>query len=92
MYECLIICFRNDSLSSNLKDKNTHLLIVNLFHVIFYILGTHYLHVSHPGKDKSFLKYPREDSTIVLNCIKRQQNCKGRHNETIYQFFPLRIY
>ena len=52
--KCLINCFRINSLSSILKDKTTHLLIQNCFHVVLYILGTQYLHVRHPGKDKSF--------------------------------------
>ena len=52
--KCLINCFRIDSLSSNLRDETTHLSMQHCFHVIFYIIGTQYLHIRHPGKDKSF--------------------------------------
>ena len=52
--KCLINCFRIDSLSSNLSDKTTHLSMQHCFHVVFYIIGTQYLHIMHPGKDKSF--------------------------------------
>ena len=47
MYEikCLINCFRIESLSSNLRDKTTHLSMQHCFHVVFYIIGTHYLHI-----------------------------------------------
>ena len=44
-------CFRIDSLSSNLKGKTTHLSIQYSFHVVFYIIGTQYLHVRHPGNE-----------------------------------------
>ena len=37
--KCLIICFRIDSLSSNLRDKTTHLSMQHCFHVVFYIIG-----------------------------------------------------
>ena len=50
MFNCFII----DSLSSNLRDKITHLSMHHCFPVVFYILGTQYLHIMHPGKDKSF--------------------------------------
>ena len=43
--KCLINCFRIDSLSSNLRDKTTHLSMQHCFHVIFYIIGTQYLHI-----------------------------------------------
>ena len=52
--KCLINCFRIESLSSNLRDKTTHLSLQHCFHVVFYIIGTQYLHIRHPGKDKSF--------------------------------------
>ena len=52
--KCLINCFRIDSLSSNLRDKTTHLSMQHCFHVVFYIIGTQYLHIMHPGKDKFF--------------------------------------
>ena len=51
--KCLINCFRIDSLSSNLRDKTTHLSMQHCFHMVFYIIGTQYLHIMHPGKDKS---------------------------------------
>ena len=38
--KCLINCFRIDSLSSNLRDKTTHLSMQHCFHVVFYIIGT----------------------------------------------------
>ena len=38
----MLNCFRIDSLSSNLKDKTTHLSIQHCFHVVFYIIGTQY--------------------------------------------------
>ena len=44
--------FRIDSLSSNLEDKShktTHLSMQHCFHVVFYIIGTQYLHIMHPG-------------------------------------------
>ena len=41
--KCLINCFRIDSLSSNLRDKTTHLSMQHCFHVVFYIIGTQYL-------------------------------------------------
>ena len=47
-------CFRIESLSSNLRDKTTHLSMQHCFHVVFYIIGTKYLHIMHPGRDKSF--------------------------------------
>ena len=34
----LCTCFRIDSLSSNLKDKTTHLSIQHCFHVVFCII------------------------------------------------------
>ena len=40
--KCLINCFRIDSLSSNLRDKTTHLSMQHCFHVVFYIIGTQY--------------------------------------------------
>ena len=52
--KCLINCFRIDSLSSNLWDITTHLSMQHCFHVVFYILGTQYFKIRHPGKDKSF--------------------------------------
>ena len=104
--KCLINCFRIDSLSSNLRDKTTHLSMQNFanhlsrkfslwfmfictnesttkiaklnsrelkickkfrpnslkylyaknmaYTVVFYIIRTQYLHIMHPGKDKSF--------------------------------------
>ena len=52
--KCLINCFIIDSVSSNLRDKTTHLSMQHCFHVVFYIIGTQYLHIRHPGKDKSF--------------------------------------
>ena len=53
--KCLINCFIIDSLSSNLRDKTTHLSMQHCCHVVFYIIGTQYLHfIRHPGKDKSF--------------------------------------
>ena len=52
--KCLIICFRIDSLSSNIRDNTTHLSMQHCFHVVFYIIGTKYLHIMHPEKDKSF--------------------------------------
>ena len=52
--KCLINCFRIDSLSSNLRDKTTHLSMQHGFYVVFYIIGTQYLHIMHPVKDKSF--------------------------------------
>ena len=55
--KCLINCFRIDSLSSNLRDKTTHLSMQNCFHVVFYMIETQYLHIMHPGKDKSFRRY-----------------------------------
>ena len=59
MYEfkCLINCFRIDSLSSNLRDKTTHLSMQHCFLVVFYIIGTQYLHTMHSGKDKSYRLY-----------------------------------
>ena len=54
MYEInayIINCFRIGSLSSNLRDKTTHLSMQHFFHVVFYIIGTQYLHAE---KDKSF--------------------------------------
>ena len=42
--KCLINCLRIDSLSSNLKDKTTHLSIQHCFQLVFYIKGTRYLH------------------------------------------------
>ena len=50
----LINCFRIDSLSSNLRDKTTNLPMQHCFHEVFYIIGIQYLHIMHPGKDKSF--------------------------------------
>ena len=38
--KCLINCFRIDSLSSNLRDKTTHLSMQHRFHVVFYIIGS----------------------------------------------------
>ena len=53
--KCSINCFRIDSLSSNLRDhKTTHLSMQHCFQVVFYIIRTQYLHIMHPGKDKSF--------------------------------------
>ena len=49
--KCFISCFRINSLSSTLRDKTTHLSMQHCFHVIFYIIGTQYLHIRHPGKD-----------------------------------------
>ena len=40
--KCLINAFRIDSLSSNLKDKTTHLSIQHYLHVVFYIIGTQF--------------------------------------------------
>ena len=37
--KCLINCFRIDSLSSNLRDKTTHLSMQHCFHEVFYIKG-----------------------------------------------------
>ena len=57
MYEikCLINCFRIDSLSLNLREKNTHQSMQHCIHVVFYIMkGTQYLHIMHPGNDKPF--------------------------------------
>ena len=51
--KCLINCFGIDSLSSNLRDKTTQLSMQHCFHVVIYIIGTQYLHIMHPGKDKS---------------------------------------
>ena len=51
---CSINYVRIDSLSSNLRDKTTHMSIQHCFHVVFYIIGTQYVHIRHPGKDKSF--------------------------------------
>ena len=53
MYEinASINCFRIDSLSSNLRDKTTHLSMQHCFLVVFYIIGTQYLHIMHPGKE-----------------------------------------
>ena len=48
----MLNCFRIDSLSSNLRDKTTHLSMQHCFHVV--IIQTQYLHVMHPGKDESF--------------------------------------
>ena len=48
-YKCLINCFRIDSLSSNLRDKTTHLsMMQHCFHVVVYIIGAQYLHIRHP--------------------------------------------
>ena len=55
--KCLINCFRINSLSSNLRDKTTHLSMQHCFHLVFYIIGTQYLHIMHPGKDQSFNLY-----------------------------------
>ena len=56
--KCLKInCFRIDSLSSNLRDKTTHLSMQHCFHVVFFIIGTQYLHIMHPGKDKSYFNH-----------------------------------
>ena len=46
--KCLINCFRIDSLSSNFRDKTTHLSMQHCFQVVFYIIGTQYLHIRHP--------------------------------------------
>ena len=44
--KCLInYCLGIDSLSSNLKDKTSHLSIQHCFQLVFYIKGTRYLHV-----------------------------------------------
>ena len=37
--KCLINCFKIDSLSSNLRDKTTHLSMQHYFHVVCYIIG-----------------------------------------------------
>ena len=42
--KCLINYFRINSLSSNVRDKTTHLSMQHCFHVVFYIIGTQYLH------------------------------------------------
>ena len=47
---CLINCFRIDSLSSNLRDKTTHLSMQHCFHVVFCIIGTQYLHIGNLEK------------------------------------------
>ena len=51
--KCLINYFRIDSLSSNLKDKTTHLSIPHCFHVVSYIIATQYMHVRYPEKKLS---------------------------------------
>ena len=48
--KCLINYFRIDSLISNLRDKTTHLSMQHCFHVVFYIIGTQYLHTRYLEK------------------------------------------
>ena len=45
MLNQLFNCFRINSLSSNLRDITTHLSMQHCFHVVFYIIGTQYLHI-----------------------------------------------
>ena len=44
------------------------------FHVVFYIKGTHYLHIMHPGKDKSFRTCLFQ---IIIKCDAHAQNSKS---------------
>ena len=48
--KCLINGFIIDSLSSKLRDKTTHLSMQHCIHVVFYIIGTQYLHIMHTEK------------------------------------------
>ena len=69
--KCLINGFRIDSLSSNLRDKTTHLRMQHCFHVIFYIIGTQYLHIRHAGKDTCRLLknlYSMVIFQIIIKC------------------------
>ena len=54
MYEinALSFVFLIDSLSSNSKDTTAHFVNATLLSCVFffYIIGTQYLHVRHPGK------------------------------------------
>ena len=68
--KCLINCFRIDSLSSNLRDKTTHLSMQHCFHVVFYIIGTQYLHIRHPGKVTVIFQ-------IIIKCDAHAQNSKS---------------
>ena len=49
------------------------------FHVVFYIKGTQYLHIMHPGKEKSFrtLYLTVSDFKFIINCDEHAQNSKS---------------
>ena len=70
-------CFRIDSLSSNLRDKTTHLSMQHCFHVAFYIIGTQYLHIRHPGKDILQNLYLTVIFQIIIKCEAHAQNSKS---------------
>ena len=73
--KCTINCFIIDSLSSNFKDRTTHLSMHHCFHVI---IGTQCLHVRHPGKDKSFQNlYLTVIFQIIIKCGAHAQNSKS---------------
>ena len=75
--KCLINCFRIDSLSSNLRDKTTPLSMQHCFRVGFYIIGRQYLHVMHPGKDKSFSLVSNGYISIIIKCDAHAENSKS---------------
>ena len=72
----MLNCFRIDSLSSNLKDKTTHLSRQHCFYVVIYIIGTQYLHVRHPGKVLQNL-YLTVIFQIIIKCDAHAQNSKS---------------
>ena len=48
------------------------------FQVVFYIIGTQYLHIRHPGKDKSFRTcILTVIFQIIIKCHAHAQNSKS---------------
>ena len=77
--KCLINCVIIDSLSSNFKDTTTHLSMQHCFHMfVFYIIGTQYLHVRHPGEKKVLQNlYLTVIFHIIIKCGAHAQNSKS---------------